>query len=300
MKKTNKFIIALIITVLATILFVSSVNAAINVNLNLNKENIKELNKDEVMDIVKNNIPEDTNNVKAEDVLNIYEEITSKYSNDEIANLLEQNKYEIIENTGINEEAIEAGANFLRNTDQEAIKDILNNNLNIKEIQEKIDQGQKIEEAILNTLSFKDMLTAGILVLLANAVFKRAIMWMIAYFLYSLIVTWIIYHKAHRHGWAVLIPIYREVTYFKVCKMSPWWLLLWIFPIFGWFAYKIVIIVSRFKLAKAFGRSAGFGVGLWLLSPIFSLILAASDNKYIDDENKVESKEESKVENIKE
>ena len=148
MKKTSKFIIALIVTVLATILFVSSVNAAINVNLNLNKENIKELNKDEVMEIVKNNIPEDTEDVKAEDVLNIYEEITSKYSNDEIANLLEQNKDEIIENTGINEDAIEAGVEFFRNTDQEALKNILNNNLNIKEIQEKIDKQISIVKQI--------------------------------------------------------------------------------------------------------------------------------------------------------
>ena len=296
MRKINKFMTVLIITILTTILFVSSVNAAINVNLNLNKESIKELNKDEVMEIVKNNIPEDTDNVKAEDVLNIYDEITSKYSNDEIANLLEQNKAEIMENIGINEDTIEAGANFLRNTDQEAIKDILNNNLNIKEIQEKIDQGQKIEEAILNTLSLKDIFTAGILVLLANAVFKRIIMWVIAFSIYNIIITWIIYHKAHRHGWAVLIPIYREITYFKVCKMSPWWILLWMFPIFGWFAYKIVKIVSRFKLAEAFGRGAGFGVGLWLLSPIFNLILAVSDNKYVD----IENKGEDKVENIKE
>lgn len=45
-------------------------------------------------------------------------------------------------------------------------------------------------------------------------------------------------------------------------------------------ANVVISIIWNVKLAKAFGRSGGFGVGLFFLSPIFMMILGCSDNQY--------------------
>jgi hypothetical protein len=43
----------------------------------------------------------------------------------------------------------------------------------------------------------------------------------------------------------------------------------------------IVELILSLDLAKAFARSSGFGVGLWLLSIIFVPILGFGDSTYI-------------------
>ena len=42
------------------------------------------------------------------------------------------------------------------------------------------------------------------------------------------------------------------------------------------------MIVSDFRIAKCFGKDSGFGVGLWLLNPIFMAILAFDSSTYTD------------------
>jgi|GEM_PF-4335482 len=41
-----------------------------------------------------------------------------------------------------------------------------------------------------------------------------------------------------------------------------------------------LVVLASLGMAKNFGKSAGFGIGLWLLGPIFLLILAFGDAKY--------------------
>jgi hypothetical protein len=43
----------------------------------------------------------------------------------------------------------------------------------------------------------------------------------------------------------------------------------------------IISLLVSLGLAKNFGKGGGFGVGLWLLSPIFILILAFGDAKFV-------------------
>lgn len=60
-------------------------------------------------------IPENIENVTNEDILNIYDKITEQYSNDEIADMILENKEEISQEVGISESVINTGAEFIRN-----------------------------------------------------------------------------------------------------------------------------------------------------------------------------------------
>lgn len=82
----------------------------------------------------------DTNNIQKDDVLKIYDEVTSEYSSEEIADIIEENKEEI-KNQGISEEVINTGANFIRTTDTEQLREIIQNDIDIDDIKEKIEKG---------------------------------------------------------------------------------------------------------------------------------------------------------------
>lgn len=103
--------------------------------------------------------------------------------------------------------------------------------------------------------------------------------------LISIISYWKIFNKAGKPGWASLIPIYNYVVMLQIAQLSIVYLLLLIIPIANIFAtFKINI-----EIAKKFGNSSSFGVGLALLPIIFAPLLAFSDNVYED--NQFESKE---------
>lgn len=92
-----------------------------------------------------------------------------------------------------------------------------------------------------------------------------------------IVANWKIYTKAGKPGWASIVPIYNYVVLFQIAKMSPWLILLLLVPI----ANVVVLIMLYVNLAKAFGKSSGFAVGLIFLNLIFTLILAFDDSKYI-------------------
>ena len=70
--------------------------------------------------------------------------------------------------------------------------------------------------------------------------------------------------------------LYNVYTLFKITWGSGWKFLLLLIPI----ANIIIMIITEVKLAKAFGKSNGFAVGLVLLSTIFMLILAFGSSEY--------------------
>ena len=53
-------------------------------------------------------------------------------------------------------------------------------------------------------------------------------------------------------------------------------------PIIGWLIYLIFKIMMKFELAMSFGHGVAFGIGVWLLNPIFESIIAFSKNEYIE------------------
>jgi hypothetical protein len=113
-------------------------------------------------------------------------------------------------------------------------------------------------------------------VLLANKIVRISLIVCAILFVYEIIVRWIIYKKAGRHGWAAIVPIYRQITMYKVSGLSPWLILLILIPIIGAFIIAIIEIIQKFKLSKKFGKGVLFGFGLLFLQPIFESIIAFS------------------------
>lgn len=92
-----------------------------------------------------------------------------------------------------------------------------------------------------------------------------------------IVAMWKIFTKAGEAGWKSLIPFYSSYILFKIAFGNGWWFLLSLIP----YAGAVMSIVLCFKLSKAFGHGAGFGFGLWLLAPIFYLILAFGSSDYV-------------------
>ncbi len=90
--------------------------------------------------------------------------------------------------------------------------------------------------------------------------------------IFMIVSMWKIFTKAGREGWASLIPIYNLVVMIQIAELPTWYVILYLVPIAQIYAmFKVYI-----ELAKKFGKSAGFGVGMVLLSIIFIPILAFS------------------------
>jgi len=62
----------------------------------------------------------------------------------------------------------------------------------------------------------------------------------------------------------------------KIVGRPTWWIVLLLIPIVN----LIVGFVLAFDLAKAFGKGAGFALGMIFLGPIFGPMLAFGDAKY--------------------
>jgi len=91
-----------------------------------------------------------------------------------------------------------------------------------------------------------------------------------------LVAWWKIFTKAGKPGWAAIIPIYNVIVMLQVVGRPVWWIILFLVP----FVNIIIEIIVFLDLAKSFGKSTGFGIGLILLNPIFTLILAFGDAEY--------------------
>ena len=95
------------------------------------------------------------------------------------------------------------------------------------------------------------------------------------------IAMWKVFTKAGKPGWASLIPVYNMVVMYQIVGLNPWLLLLYLIPFVKWIAALVLSIMLNVKLAKVFGKSTGFAIGLIFLNPIFLLILGFGDAKYI-------------------
>lgn len=97
----------------------------------------------------------------------------------------------------------------------------------------------------------------------------------------SVIAMWKLFTKAGKPGWASIVPIYNAVVLFQIAGLNPFLLLLALIPIVNVFAMIVLMILLNINLAKAFGKSTGFAVGLIFLNSIFMLILGLGDSQYV-------------------
>ena len=87
---------------------------------------------------------------------------------------------------------------------------------------------------------------------------------------------WKMFEKAGEPGWAFIVPIYNIVVLMKIAGRPVWWIVLLFIPI----ANIIVAFLMWIDVAKSFGKSAGFGIGLTVLGFIFIPMLGFGDAQY--------------------
>jgi hypothetical protein len=98
----------------------------------------------------------------------------------------------------------------------------------------------------------------------------------IAILLLMIISMWKIFSKAGKPGWAAIIPIYNAIVLLEIVDKPLWWIILMFIPIVNF----VISIIVTVELAKKFGQSTGFAIGLILLAPIFYPILGFGSAQY--------------------
>ena len=88
---------------------------------------------------------------------------------------------------------------------------------------------------------------------------------------------WTVYSKAGKPGWAAIVPIYNIIVLLEIVQKPIWWIVLLMIP----FVNFIILIIIYLELAKVFGKSSGFGLGLIFLGIIFLPMLAFGDAQYV-------------------
>jgi hypothetical protein len=87
---------------------------------------------------------------------------------------------------------------------------------------------------------------------------------------------WKIFTKAGKPGWAAIIPIYNMIVLLEIVGKPIWWFILMFIPVVN----IVILIIVNLELAKKFGQSVGFAIGLILLAPIFYPILGFGSARY--------------------
>lgn len=91
----------------------------------------------------------------------------------------------------------------------------------------------------------------------------------------TIIGRWKVFEKAGKPGWGAIVPFYSEYCLYEM-TFGVGWLFLLDFICIGF----IFRIIRCFKLATSFRLGGAFGVGLWLLNPIFMMILGFGNYEY--------------------
>ncbi len=88
---------------------------------------------------------------------------------------------------------------------------------------------------------------------------------------------WTVFEKAGKPGWYALIPLWNIYQMVKLAGMSGWSMLLLFVPIVNLF-YAFGL---NMRIARNFGQSEGFGVGLTLFGLFFWPLLAFGPAEYV-------------------
>lgn len=113
----------------------------------------------------------------------------------------------------------------------------------------------------------------------------------------SIVAMWKLFKKAGRPGWAALIPFYNTYTLFDIVYPGHGIkFLLLLIPLVNIY----IGIKCYIDLAKAFGKSGAYALGLIFLNPIFMCILgfdssvyAYGTNRTVNQANQAASREDA-------
>ena len=82
--------------------------------------------------------------------------------------------------------------------------------------------------------------------------------------------------KAGKPGWAAIVPIYNIVVILQIVGRPVWFLVLLLVPIVNF----VVAVLLCLDLAKSFGKSAAYGIGILFLGFIFVPMLGFGSARY--------------------
>ena len=87
---------------------------------------------------------------------------------------------------------------------------------------------------------------------------------------------WKVFEKAGEPGWAAIVPIYNIITLVKISGKEMWWVILFFLPC----ANIVAAVMISMEVAKKFGQSTGYGLGLAFLPFIFYPMLGFGSAQY--------------------
>jgi len=90
---------------------------------------------------------------------------------------------------------------------------------------------------------------------------------------------WKMFVKAGQQGWLSIIPILNTYVIIKLAGREGWWILLFLIPCVN----IVVAIIVYMDLAKKYGKSAAYGLGLVFLPFIFFPMLGFGSATYQGD-----------------
>ncbi len=121
----------------------------------------------------------------------------------------------------------------------------------------------------------------------------------ITWYVLQVIAYWKIFTKAGEPGWKSLIPFYNTFVQYTLTWNGAYGLLVVLLTLVNaivedpgvgevhtvlmivGLVITVVSCIGSYKLAKSFGKGAGFTVGLILLEPVFMLILGFGSAEYL-------------------
>jgi Family of unknown function (DUF5684) len=106
--------------------------------------------------------------------------------------------------------------------------------------------------------------------------FAPGALFILAILIFYVVAYWQLFTKAGEPGWGAFVPLYNLYLYCKIAGRPEWWLILFFIPLVN----VVIALILAMDIAKAFSKSSGFGIGLWLLSVIFVPILAFGSATY--------------------
>ena len=135
-----------------------------------------------------------------------------------------------------------------------------------------------------------------------KGLFAAALILTVIYYVSLTVAQWKLFNKAGEKGWKSLIPFYNMFVSHHLIGMRHIWFILdiifWVIEVvLGFFEatplwveetfFSVAIIVTIIseilhimKLCYCYTRSELFGIGLFLIPPLFSLILAFDKSEY--------------------
>ena len=88
---------------------------------------------------------------------------------------------------------------------------------------------------------------------------------------------WKMFEKAGKPGWAAIIPIYNIIVILEICGRPIWWILLLLIPCVN----IVIAVIMWIDVAKSFGKSELYGIGLAFLGFIFIPMLGFGSARYV-------------------